>query len=144
MDQMGDFPGIDHSYHCGLVADVFNRERASRLRVPGDSSRVSAWMLYAGSEVAPFEAYMRWARDGSDVVLATIAAEDQRRGRMSVIMDALEAMAPKVIVESVGNPHLARFLIRRGYRMTIPPGSLVFEGYPGDYEKSGLACKANA
>lgn len=136
MDQMRDFPGVDHAYHCGLVADVFRRERESRFRGHGYGSVVSAWMFYAGSEVAPFEAYMRWARDGSFVTLATIAAEDQRRGRMPVIMDALEGMAPEVRVESVANPHLSRWLHRRGY--TIAPScgfADLPEGWPGDWKK---------
>ena len=136
MDQMVDHIGTFHNYACGSVADVFNRERDSRLRYPHMQSVVSAWMRYGGGEVPPFEAYMRWARNGSFVTLSTIAADGQKMGRMPVIMDALECMAPEVRVESVCNPHLASWLHRRGYsKQQLESSPWVDTGWPGDWHK---------
>lgn len=99
-----------------------------------ETKLVSNGMEYYGPETSPFEAYIRWGRHR--VILASICHLDERTGcgRMAIIMGALERLCGVVDVECVGNPHLARWLYRNGYRAILEPGQ-PHEAYPTNYRK---------
>lgn len=111
-------------YRVGTVAQAMERECARVLRegpklaLPSDRAMCtrSAHMEYRGKEIPRFSAYMRWAVSGDRAVISSISAPSERRGRMPVIMAALETLFPTVDVENVVNPHLQAWLHRRGYR----------------------------
>jgi len=136
------FASIRPKYTTGSVAATIAREQraadeglaAFYKAVPSEHrlKQVARWFDYAGPEVEPFEAYVRWGV--VRVVLATVNNLDERTGcgRMRLIMTALESYYPVVDVECVGNHHLTKWLHRRGYRPVLEVG-LTVHPYPCNY-----------
>lgn len=76
----------------------------------------SFWQEYRGPDCAPFNIYTRFSKN--QIILSSIngvlAVGEEgvpvRKGRMPLIIAAAFEVAPKIIVESVVNQHLERYL----------------------------------
>lgn len=118
-------------YTTCSVEEAFQRERDFRLsNTPyGDKfldvgMSISMWMHYSGPECEPFSLYMRWGKHHN--VLANITSDEHRKGRLNIVIPALEKLGP-LKVENVAHPGLDRYLQRHDYQI---------DGYINQYPRS--------
>lgn len=97
----------------GTLATAFCKESVAVEGLP------NRYMIYRGTDCAPFSAYMRFR--GSSAIIANISglgprSKMEQQGRMPLILNALERYFDMVAVEQVQNPYLDAFMRKRpGY-----------------------------
>lgn len=116
-----------------LRAFFMNLHRRYALLAPPDfwgrGQQYSDWHYYGGSDCAPVNFYLRFGK--KTLIVANMhgyAAPKgrekikrnplDRAGRMPVILNSLDNIAPRVVFESVINPFIGKYLTAHGFLPT--------------------------
>ena len=86
----------------------------------------AAWYLYDGPDCAPIHMYIRYGR--TRLIVANMVGyasplsnkkikweQQDKAGRMPVLLNSLDNLASCVIFENVANPHIQKTILRAGY-----------------------------